>query len=244
MIESEAEFLEVARQVAGLHEDILRLGRSDDPVCLTAASIARADLGRLQQQLWEYDCLHNAGRKGDWFVSIISGNRFWPEDPRPEEIHLDDIAHSLARLSRFNGHTLKTYSVAQHSVYVSRVVDQRFALFALFHDASEAYLGDVISPLKRLIKPIYSSIEERVMEAIARRFGFEMTEEAFREVKRADTILLATEARDLTRNMFVRQPLSELPLDDPITLCWCDTFAEREFRRRFEDLTLGRKPFP
>ncbi len=89
-------------------------------------------------------------RKGD-YIATYTGKQFYPLDPRPEDVCLEDIAHSLSNLCRFTGHTDtdRFYSVAQHSVICSTIVAPEAALLALLHDAAEAYLGDISRPLKR-----------------------------------------------------------------------------------------------
>ncbi len=128
-------------------------------------------------------------------IQLYSGGYIDLLSPRPEDIHLIDIAHGLSNLCRFTGHTSKFYSVAQHSVLVSLLIeDPDLQHAALLHDAAEAYLGDVSSPLKRLL-PEYQLIEKRFEEAIAARFKFTFDDLA--KVKRADIRALATEKRDL-----------------------------------------------
>lgn len=87
-----------------------------------------------------------------------------------EDVRLPDIAHALALINRFTGHTVSPYTVAQHSVVVSQLVDARDAMHALLHDASEAYLGDVSTPLKTLL-PDYVELENHVQRTILRKFG-------------------------------------------------------------------------
>ena len=87
-------------------------------------------------------------RVGDW-IQTMSGVIFYPLDPRPEEIRIEDIAHALSHQCRFAGHCREFYSVAEHSVRVSRELPQEFMLWGLLHDASEAYLVDLPRPIKR-----------------------------------------------------------------------------------------------
>lgn len=89
--------------------------------------------------------------------------------PDPAAIHLEDIAVALSRAPRFNGHTGPFYSVAQHSVFVGRLLSGDFQLKGLLHDASEAYLADVPTPAKRLM-PDYQVLEQRLMDAVAVKF--------------------------------------------------------------------------
>jgi uncharacterized protein len=115
---------------------------------------------------------------------------------RPEEsvVAIDDIAHALSNICRFGGHTRVFYSVAQHSVLASYIVEPKHALAALLHDATEAYYTDLVSPLKHLVRA-YRSLERRAEAAILSRFGLPPTLPP--EVKIADLVMLATERRDL-----------------------------------------------
>ena len=114
----------------------------------------------------------------------------------PEEGYYSvyDIAHALGNLCRFNGHCRSFYSVAQHSVYVARAVPAEHALSALFHDAAEAYLGDMTSPLKALL-PEYRKLEHRIEAALRRALN--LPAEQHPCIKAADLSMLATEQRDL-----------------------------------------------
>lgn len=111
-----------------------------------------------------------------------------------EDIDILDIAHALSLINRYTGHTIAPYSVAQHSVHVSRLVADEHALWGLLHDASEAYLGDVSRPLKSML-PDYKRLEEMVQRAIADRFALGWPIPA--EVKAADNVALMAEKRDL-----------------------------------------------
>lgn len=134
-------------------------------------------------------------------IETASGISFRPLSPRIEDIEIEDIAHALANQCRFSGHTRFHYSVAQHSVYVSRLIrrngyDKQTQLWGLLHDASEAYLVDLPSPLKEHPGFAYYKIfERRLMRAVCDRFGLPRREPT--AVRFYDARLLATEVRDL-----------------------------------------------
>jgi 5'-deoxynucleotidase YfbR-like HD superfamily hydrolase len=128
------------------------------------------------------------------YVSTVSGNRFYPLEPRIDRVSIEDIAHGLAYQCRFNGQTREFYSVAQHSLLVSSLVPTDLRLAALLHDAAEAYLGDMVKPLKVLL-PEFAAIEDKVSAIIADAFQVDFSDYA--PIKRADLIALATEKRDL-----------------------------------------------
>jgi len=82
-------------------------------------------------------------------IQVNSGGIFDPLNPDPAGILIEDVAHALARQSRFLGHGDGSYSVAEHCVHVSRACEPEDALWGLLHDATEAYLGDLPTPLKQ-----------------------------------------------------------------------------------------------
>ena len=131
------------------------------------------------------------------FVSTYSGRQFHPLAPTPDQIDIEDIAHGLAYQCRFNGQTRYFYSVAQHSLIVADLVPKRLRLAALLHDAAEAYMGDMVKPLKQLF-PMFSDIEAKVMGAIGLRYGIKHFSD--KTIKRADLVALAMEKRDLMPN--------------------------------------------
>lgn len=128
------------------------------------------------------------------WILTASGRHFSYLDPRPDDIHILDIAQALANESRYAGHTRAFYSVAQHAWLASQIVPRELALEALLHDATEAYCKDIPRPLKELL-PDYKQIEDRVDGVIRYRFGLPVRMSA--DVHRADLIMLATERRDL-----------------------------------------------
>jgi uncharacterized protein len=127
----------------------------------------------------------NEGRVGDW-MQTWTGVRFYPADPRPEDVDILDIAFALGNIARYGGHC-RFYSVAEHSVLVSHMVPKKDALAGLLHDATEAYIADVIRPVKRCIgrDNTYFSLEKAIWEkAICPKF--EISPELSDEVLIAD----------------------------------------------------------
>jgi hypothetical protein len=173
-------------------------------------------------------------RIGDW-LQVRSGRQFWPLDPRADEIDIDDIAWALSHQCRFSGHVSKFYSVAEHCVRVSYLVPPEDALWALLHDASEAYLIDLPKPLKALPEFAgYRAAEDAVMAAVCERFGLpvEMPE----TVVRADYVHLCAEARDLMPelNSWWQRCAEPLPWTvEP----WTAEEARARFLARFGELT-------
>lgn len=137
--------------------------------------------------------METLARKGSW-MQTAGGRAYWPLDPRPEDVFIEDIAHALGHLCRYAGHTRTFYSVAEHSIYVSRLVPPEHALAGLLHDATEAYCVDVPRPLKKYL-PEYEAIEELNWRAIATRFGLPFDLDPC--VKHADNAILLTEQDQL-----------------------------------------------
>ncbi len=111
---------------------------------------------------------------------MLSGRRLDLLDPSPADIEIEDIAHGLARVARWNGQTLgdHAFSVAQHALLVTDIAaalapaaERRWLLAALLHDAPEYVIGDLISPFKAAVGLDYKAFELRLLEAIYRRFG-------------------------------------------------------------------------
>ncbi len=130
---------------------------------------------------------------------MLSGRRLNLLDPSPLDIEIEDIAHGLARLARWNGQTLgdHAFSVAQHSLLVERILRDLYAepprswcLAALLHDGPEFVVGDLISPFKAAIGADYRAIEARLLRAIHMRFGLppDLPATITHIIKRADRI--------------------------------------------------------
>ncbi len=139
---------------------------------------------------------------------MLSGRRLDLLDPSPMDIEIEDIAHGLARVARWNGQTIGShaFSVAQHSVVVEEIVAHiqpdvapRWRLAALLHDASEYVIGDMISPFKAALGVNYKDFEERLENAIHTRFGLPAKTPALvkKLIKQADRACAYFEATQL-----------------------------------------------
>ena len=165
------------------------------------------------------------------------------KNPRKEDVLLSDISHALARVNRFNGHTKKAYSVAQHSILVSHVLwlngegDPKVLLAGLLHDAAEAYLGDVSSPLKRLIQG-YEPLERRMMDIIIQALSpclQGLSEDKWGLVKKADRTILYIESKYLMEKPF--DGISDtFPFGNFCVVAADAEEAQEEFETRFLEL--------
>jgi 5'-nucleotidase len=173
--------------------------------------------------------------RGDW-MQTYTGKAFYPMAPHYEEVDPKDIAHALSMLCRYGGHVNWFYSVAEHCVRMSYAVSPENALWALLHDATEAYMGDMIRPLKRSM-PAYVEAEDRLMQAICDRFGLD--HEMPVEVHEADSRILHDERAALLGPSL--QPWNDAlealkPLGVTVT-GWIPPLAEYEYLNRFYELT-------
>jgi hypothetical protein len=178
------------------------------------------------------------------YIQTVSGRWVNPFEPDPAQLDASDIARALANQCRFGGHSRVFYSVAQHSVIVSRVVEERggdvedvFA--ALMHDASEAYLGDMPHPIKHrsALGAAFREAEAGLEETIRERFKIKAN---VPEVKRVDRALLATERRTFSAESWHWPELDDVePLDLELT-AWPPDKAADEFARRYAELEARR----
>lgn len=129
------------------------------------------------------------------WIQVYGGGRYYPLNPQAEHIDINVIAHALSNICRYNGHCAWHYSVAQHSVLVSKLCDRRDAKWGLLHDAAEAFVCDVARPLKDTsAMAAYREIEDRNMLAVCSRFGLHEDEPESVYVADKETAL-AIEAR-------------------------------------------------
>lgn len=174
----------------------------------------------------------NGGESGSW-IQTYTGRQFWPLNPNPVDVDIEDIAHALSMLCRFNGHSTCFYSVAEHSVHVSKILPPEHQLWGLMHDAAEAYLSDIPRPLKRTMHE-FQATEEKVLEAIAERF--DLGPGPGDEVIEADHILLATEKALLMADEPAPWSGMAEPLNDVELPCLGPSEAKEVFLVRFEEL--------
>lgn len=174
------------------------------------------------------------------YLQTVSGRFVNPFEPDPEQLDAGDIACALANVCRFGGHCRPFYSVAQHSVIVSELVEARggdvedvFA--ALMHDATEAYLGDMPHPIKHR-SPLGAAFRaaEAHLEAVLReRFAIKAE---VPEIKRVDRALLATERRAVSGVSWEWPELEGVEALDIELVAWGPDEAERAFLARFAEL--------
>jgi uncharacterized protein len=169
------------------------------------------------------------------WIQTYTGKRFDPSTPQPADFDIRDIAHALSLQCRFNGHCLQFYSVADHSVRVSLICSPTLALWGLLHDMAEAYVGDLPRPVKASL-PSFIAIEDRVLKIACEVFRRSWPMPP--EVKVADDILLATEARDLMSAPPQAWPLRQTALADRICPL-SPSEAEQAFLVRFATLFPG-----
>ena len=174
----------------------------------------------------------------DAWIQTYTSKRFNPFNIQPGDICLEDIAHALSMQCRFVGHTKFHYSIAQHSVFVSQLCNPQDALYGLLHDASEAFLGDVASPIKQTeVYKAYKELEKLVQSNIYQSFGLDTVEPI--SVKEADLIILATEATQLLQKRD-DWTLSRTPANIIIPEL-TPTQAKLCFLARFKEITCQNK---
>lgn len=174
-------------------------------------------------------------KKLEPWIETYTGRHFYFLNPELNQIAIEDIAHSLAFTCRYTGHSNRFYSVAEHSVLVSYLASNPLA--GLLHDASEAYITDIASPIKPYLSN-YKNLEDMLMGKIATRFGFDYPLDE--DIKDCDNTQLKTEAKHLLRSG--GHPWAHLyPTKRPHGItpnCWSPEEAEKKFLERFEEVRI------
>lgn len=185
---------------------------------------------------------------------MLSGRRLDLVNPSPMDIEIEDIAHGLSRVARWNGQTTgdHAFSVAEHSVIVEKIashldptVSRDWQLAALLHDASEYVVGDMISPFKNVLGVNYRAFEDKLMEAIHIRFGLPavITPQLKKFIKRADRMSAWLEATQIAG--FSETESNEFFGEPPMAIRnWkvkpmAPNDAKRLYIERFEELMAG-----
>jgi 5'-deoxynucleotidase YfbR-like HD superfamily hydrolase len=189
---------------------------------------------------------------------MLSGRRLDLINPSPLDIEIEDIAHGLARVARWNGQTDGAYifSVAQHSLLVETLararaprLDRSLRLAILLHDAPEYVIGDMISPFKAVLGDAYKAVERRLLTAIHLRFGLpaESTPELTALIKRADRAAAYLEATRLAgfseaeaRRFFGRPPVFSAAIERDYLKPWPAETAQARFLDKFKKLFVGK----
>jgi 5'-deoxynucleotidase YfbR-like HD superfamily hydrolase len=180
------------------------------------------------------------------YICTFTGRKFWPLDPSPDDVDVQDIAHALSNMCRWTGHIREFYSVAQHACMVADLVSsfgKQHALAGLHHDSAEAYLSDICSPTKQflycryqlrdlLVTKSFEDAEARIEACVNEAFEIFTPLIVREEVKKADRLALRWEAHHFMT----------LPADDPIhaiplieayrTTPWSPAEAKHQFLAR------------
>ena len=184
------------------------------------------------------------------YIRTSSGVKFYPLNPDPQGILIEDIAHALSLLCRGNGHVKVFFSVGQHCIHCAKEAEQRgystrIILACLLHDASEAYLSDITRPVKQHLQD-YCRYEEHLLEVIYKKFlGSPLSQEEQKLVKIIDDDMLYYDLRDLL-NEFVNKSINESvgeqePRTAPVMYS-SFSYKERPFKEVEEEyLSLFRK---
>lgn len=173
-------------------------------------------------------------------METFTGLMVDPLHIHPDEIRIEDIAHALALQCRYNGHCKHFYSIAQHSVLVSDFSDFSLGLFGLLHDAAEAYLGDMITPLKNVMLQ-YKPCEKAIQRSVFGKFCGRLPNDTERQqLVDVDTGVLLAEAHHLMPSKGIGWRDNVKPIRiDPIF--WSPEMAERNFLRTFGEFCHVRR---
>jgi hypothetical protein len=184
------------------------------------------------------------------WIQTFTGKRFDFQDLQESQICIEDIATALSRICRFNGHTSRFYSVAEHSVFMSYRVNRSIQREALMHDAAEAYIGDIARPIKYELACGLCEAEEDILRLIANQFDLDYHQLTV-GIKHADLRMLETERQQLINNPMeweVTRDVEPYPSmmihrnETILTLpCWGPDMARKRFLERFDKLFNGRE---
>ena len=190
---------------------------------------------------------------------MLSGRRLDLLDPSPLDVEIEDIAHGLARVARWNGQTKgpQIFSVAQHALLVELIsrrvapnIDVSWRRAVLLHDAPEYVIGDLISPFKAVLRDDYKKVENRLLHAVSLRFGLpaRWPTQLVSIVKRADRSAAYLEATRLAgfgdreaRRFFGSAPSLDTAAVKHYLDPWTPDSAEKRFLKRFQELSDAKR---
>lgn len=182
---------------------------------------------------------YDVTKNGDGVFSTRSGKLIDIMNPTADMIDLEDIASALSHVCRFGGQVNQFYSVAQHSVLVSYLCDAKYAMHGLLHDASEAYIGDVIKPLKNILGDVYEDIETKFTYAIFDKFNLDPS--GLKNVEKADKLALQIEHDYLRGVDFSDNFNRTLKSHGLISGAWSSFTSRTSFIGRYADIVFYKK---
>lgn len=210
--------------------------------------LTRTEKGKLEQMTDPNRDTHGVFMSDDLsnaWLQTASGEKVSVLDPQEDEIKIEDIATALSKQCRYNGHCNQFYSVAQHCVLGVDFIYQYYtdlgpekqkalAKYFLLHDASEAYLGDMIKPVKVVCRG-FQEIEDKFETVIARKFNLNLS--LYKEMKWVDRFMLSWEKRDLLPNSKPWPDLVDVSTWNlPVISCYKPREAEIGYLSRFKEL--------
>lgn len=172
----------------------------------------------------------NSDGATNW-IETNSGKYFRYQENNPENIMIEDVAHSLSQLCRFSGQCNQFYSVAQHSCIVHDYAPSHLKIEGLLHDASEAFISDIPRPVKTII-PEIKELEQIIQMQVAQRFKFSWPFTS--QIEILDSQLMLAEAKQLFTQEVAWTVEGLDPLNVKINHCWNSKVAKAEFLNRFD----------
>ncbi len=169
-------------------------------------------------------------------ITMSNGNDFVFNNPDSADYSIEVIAQSLSKICRFGGHCNEFYSVAQHSVSVSDLVPDELKMEALLHDAAEAFVGDMPTPLKQML-PEYKAIELEIEKSIRQKYG--LPEEMNPLIKEADIKMFVTECRDLMESSCALKSFTDIEPDEKTILTLTPIQSYYYFMARYRNLSIS-----
>jgi hypothetical protein len=169
----------------------------------------------------------------DFKISLLNGGHFDFLEPEKSVYAVEDIARGLSHTARFSGQTQRPYYVSQHSIIVSKIVPEEFALEGLMHDAMESFMADIPSPLKKLL-PGYIELEKRAEADMCKRFGMKFPFHP--SIKEADIRVFLAERRDMQPCVTEKCYEGYEAYPNKI-IAWDSHMSYIYFMRRFKELT-------